>query len=96
VQGHASFECVLSDISRGGAFIETAQSLPLGAALGVELQCPGAEGPLRLSAVTRWKNDRGFGVQFGPLGVRDKHRLVRLLSELREQQTADRTRASGF
>jgi hypothetical protein len=96
LEGHPSFECVLTDISRGGAFIETAENLPFGATLSGELEYPGLEGPLCFSGVIRWKSERGFGLQFRRLGAREKHRLVRLLGELRERQAADGSRASGF
>jgi hypothetical protein len=80
------------DLSLGGAFIESSLVPPFGTIVTLRLTGP----ELRFPGVVRWTSERGFGLQFGLLGARETHGLVKLLAELRQAPASDGNRASGF
>ena len=77
------FAGVATDVSLGGAFIETDQRPAFGAEIAVVLHVGGKVGSLSCQGTVRWSNARGFGLQFGLLGARETHELVMLVGELK-------------
>jgi Tfp pilus assembly protein PilZ len=64
------------DLGVGGAFVATYRALPVGTALEVELDLPGADGPIAMRAEVRWLaeperlpagREAGMGLAFGAL-----------------------------
>lgn len=72
----------LDQMSIGGSFVETAEVPPFGTAITLHFALPGVREPLTLPAVVRWTSDRGMGVQFGAIGVRETHALSEFLAKL--------------
>lgn len=70
---------VAKDLSVGGMFIESAETLPFGTQITIVMRIPGMDADSRLPAVVRWAKPGGFGVQFGLLGARETHALTRLM-----------------
>jgi type IV pilus assembly protein PilZ len=68
------------DLSLGGMFIDTAATLPYGAAVRVFLRLPGIAGDVVVESIVRWSTRTGMGVQFGVMGARETHALTRLLA----------------
>lgn len=67
------------NISVGGMFIETDQPLPFGAEVTVEIALPDLPELARIACTVRWTSAEGMGVQFGVMGARETHGLVKLL-----------------
>jgi hypothetical protein len=76
------FDAVAVNLGLGGAFIESEPSLSYGEMVIVHLPLPGLPGALALTAVVRWKNDAGFGVQFLEMGAKETHALAQALAAL--------------
>ena len=76
---------VVRDLSLGGAFIETAEPPEFAASVKVVLPLPDGKGTFQFVGVVRWSSPHGFGMQFGLLGARETHALVKVLADLREQ-----------
>jgi type IV pilus assembly protein PilZ len=74
-----SFDARATDISMGGMYLETEQRIVFGENLSLELSLSGAHKTMRLPAVVRWTDPRGFGVQFGLLGARETHAISQLI-----------------
>ncbi|MBK6518423.1 MAG: PilZ domain-containing protein [Polyangiaceae bacterium] len=74
------FEATCHDLSLGGAFLETSTPAAFGEAILVYLRLPGVEQEIEVESIVRWTRSDGMGVQFGPMGARDTHALVTLLS----------------
>ena len=53
-----------SDISLGGAFVETQQPPPEGSHVVLFLSSPTAWEPIEVAAEVRWTRDGGFGARF--------------------------------
>jgi type IV pilus assembly protein PilZ len=70
------------DIGLGGMFIETDQAPSYASSVVVTIADPLTPHPIRVPAVVRWTTARGFGVQFGLLGVRETFALLALTSGL--------------
>jgi len=81
--GGQTFRGVATDVSLGGAFIETEQRPQFGSEIRLDLHVGGKLGTLSCSGKVRWSNERGFGMQFGLLGARDTHALVQLVGALK-------------
>lgn len=75
-----AYEGRAKDISLGGMFIETKDTLPFGAPLEVRLTITGTTPPevLVLPAVSRWSSPVGMGIQFGLYGAKEPHLLTEL------------------
>lgn len=80
--GDEALETRASNISLGGAFFESEESLPLGADVRVELDIPGSELRLEAEATVRWYKPGGFGVQFKSLRAREVWAMNRWFSGL--------------
>jgi uncharacterized protein (TIGR02266 family) len=73
------------NISTGGLFLETAQPLPAGTPLTLQINLPNRSTPLRCSARVAWVNEPenplkaalppGVGLQFVDLSLEDMHQL---------------------
>ncbi len=76
-----SYEGKARDISLGGMFIETPNTLPFGSPLEVRLTVTGGgeeQQTLVLPGVSRWSGNNGMGVQFGLYGAKETHILAEL------------------
>jgi hypothetical protein len=67
------------NISIGGMFIETVRPAPFGSSIVVDLALPDLPELGKLSCTVRWTNAEGMGVQFGMMGARETHGIVKLL-----------------
>jgi hypothetical protein len=76
----SSFEGVAKDVSVGGLFVECERSPPFGTQLTIAAAGLAAR-ELRLPAIVRWAEPRGFGVQFGLLGAYATHVIVDLVKK---------------
>ena len=74
-----SFTAKSKDISMGGMFLETSETVQFGEPLSLEVVLSGARTALKLPAVVRWTDPTGFGVQFGLLGARETHAISGLV-----------------
>jgi hypothetical protein len=66
------------DVSVGGAFIESSGHPPFGSKVTMVMSAPG-QGDLRVSAIVRWTQPDGFGVQFQLLGAKETYVIARLM-----------------
>lgn len=57
------------DLSLGGMFVETAQTLPYGSEVEVVVHLPALERPTTIRCTVRWVIAAGMGLQFGALRV---------------------------
>lgn len=78
VSGAAAVTATTRDIGVGGAFIATEQPEPVGTALDLEIDVPGATGAIAITGEVRWvtmpggdgePREPGMGVKFGALDV---------------------------
>jgi hypothetical protein len=69
--GEAQHDCVISNLSLGGALITTSLSLAMGSRLGLSflLSPPGES--LAVMATVRWRDGGQLGVQFDALRARE-------------------------
>jgi len=74
------FEGAVKDLSLGGMFVECDQRPTFGAKVTLVLRGVAAR-ELRLPAVVRWSEPRGFGVQFGLLGAYATHAILELVKK---------------
>ena len=74
-------EATCRDMSLGGMFVETTTSVPFGAAVTLYLPLPGMHSAT-IKATVRWTKPDGMGVQFGVMGARETHALMKLVSDL--------------
>lgn len=75
----SAFTGMAKDISIGGMFIESSETLPFGTELSIVGRFPGTKADLKLPAIVRWAKPTGFGVQFQALGARETHAISELL-----------------
>jgi hypothetical protein len=61
-------------------FIEAGVKPTFGANVVVVVVLPGAPTAVRLPAIVRWGNERGFGVQFLQLGARDTYAISEIVA----------------
>ncbi len=73
-------EATVSDMSLGGAFVETADKLPFGTVVTLTVALP--KGELRVDATVRWHKPAGMGVQFGALRAKDTFLVTEYLATL--------------
>jgi len=68
-----------TDISVGGAFVETAFPAPAGSQIVMRVWPPGWKSEMLLPGVVRWESQAGMGVEFLTVGPREAlgiHALV--------------------
>ena len=65
-----SFKGHILDISLVGIFIETSESLPVGAKISVSFSLPNHSKPLVLACMVAWIGQNGIGVEFKKLTKR--------------------------
>jgi hypothetical protein len=80
--GQTLVRAVATNVSLGGAFIETLTPAAFGARIVVLLPLPGMHYPAAIPSVVRWVSAEGMGVQFGMMGARETHALMQLLGRL--------------
>jgi hypothetical protein len=61
-----------TDISLGGMFVEVSKPPPLGKNVVVGISTSGGPAPILLPGTVRWSRPTGIGIEFGPLGEREK------------------------
>lgn len=71
----------LRDLSLGGVFVETRETLPFRAEVTVYMRLPGVSFELVLGGVVRWTRADGMGVQFSPMGARETHAITEALRD---------------
>jgi hypothetical protein len=74
------FDGIATNVGLGGAFIEGRPALTYGEQVVVHLPLPGVADVLCLSAVVRWSNDSGFGLQFLEMGAKETHAILALMA----------------
>ena len=74
-----AFQGVAKDLSLGGMFVETTESLPFNTQLTIVVRIPGMDVHSRIPGVVRWAKPNGIGVQFGMLGARETHAMTKLM-----------------
>jgi hypothetical protein len=77
-----------TDISVGGAFIETLFPAPLGSSICVRVWPPGWPAEMMLPGMVRWRSDAGMGVEFLHLGAREALGIHALVVEQKARQRA--------
>lgn len=70
--------CVLTNLSQGGAFAQI-DKLPLGMVVTLWFTLDETSDVIETSAVVRWVEPRGVGLQFGGLRARDAWTLGQFL-----------------
>jgi hypothetical protein len=74
-----------TDISVGGAFVETAFPAPLGSQIVVRVWPPGWATEMLLPGVVRWESSAGMGVQFVVVGPREALAIHALVLDYKTQ-----------
>ncbi|AKT43137.1 PilZ domain-containing protein [Chondromyces crocatus] len=77
----ARIEATCRDISLGGMFIETTTPTRFASKLTLYMPLPGLPNTV-IHATVRWTKPDGMGVQFGVMGARETHALMKLVSDL--------------
>lgn len=78
----AKVTCTLSNLSLGGAFLDT-ERLPMGQRLQLSFKLPGHDDLIETQSTVRWSTQEGIGVQFDGLRARDVWALNRFFEQLR-------------
>lgn len=81
VEGGARISCHVTDVSVGGARVQTDTPPPFGSSVVMRVRLPGSTRHLALPAVVRWARDGAAGLQFGLLGARETHLITALAVE---------------
>jgi len=74
------FEGSVKDLSLGGMFVECERQPTFGSNVTLVLRGVAAR-ELRLPAIVRWSESRGFGVQFQLLGAYATHAILDLVKK---------------
>jgi Tfp pilus assembly protein PilZ len=75
-----SFKGHILDISLVGVFIETDESIPVGAKIKVSFLLPNHPKPLILTSMVAWTGQNGFGVEFEKL-TKHNEKLIKSFVE---------------
>jgi uncharacterized protein (TIGR02266 family) len=73
--------CYMTNISKGGMFLQTDDPLELEAVMALTFQLPGQEHTIRVKGKVVWSNPSsgtgkpGMGVQFTEMPIEDRHIL---------------------
>jgi hypothetical protein len=81
----AKITCTLSNLSLGGAFLDT-ERVPMGASVHLSFKLPGHDDVIETQSTVRWSTQEGIGVQFDGLRARDVWALNRFFEQLRSSQ----------
>jgi Tfp pilus assembly protein PilZ len=76
------YQCYMRDISEGGAYIETEQSIKVGQRLVMSLSSPVLEQSCAIGGTVVRRDPLGIGVRFDELTLRQKQ-VIRSLMETR-------------
>jgi type IV pilus assembly protein PilZ len=68
------------DISLGGMFIETPTPAKFNEDVLVFLRLPELKDEAKVKSKVRWTEPTGMGVQFGMMGARETHALMKLVA----------------
>ena len=74
-------ECVTRNISLGGMYLVTEESLPYGTTVKLEVFLPALKEQASLEGTVRWVKDDGIGVQYGSLRAREVWAFNQLFKE---------------
>jgi CheY-like chemotaxis protein len=77
-----TYQCYMRDISEGGAYIETEQSIKVGQRLIMSLSSPVLESTCAISGTVVRRDPKGIGVRFDDLTLQQKQ-VIRSLTETR-------------
>lgn len=84
----AMYPCTISDISLGGAFLETSNVMPAGTSLVVQVSMPGSVAQHAIAGKVAWSSDNpgrsGMGVAFKSRDMAGKRRIRELVRRLRD------------
>ena len=67
-----TYQCFLRDISLGGAYIETEQSIEIGRRITLTLSAPALEGGCAITGQVVRRDEKGIGVRFDEVGLQQK------------------------
>jgi len=79
VTASRSVEGRCGNISLGGMFVETAESVDYGTPVYLRFHLPALGGEAEVDGVVRWNASNGVGVQFDPLRAKHVWALNRML-----------------
>lgn len=89
-----SSEGYLLNLSAGGAFLATNETLPLGGKVRLEIYLPWKIGTIRAESTVVWRSDMlfdtgqemppGVGLQFENLGAQDEGKLEAFMEEFKK------------
>ena len=82
-----TYQCYMRDISEGGAYIETEQSIKVGQRLTMSLTSPVLERTCAIKGTVVRRDPKGIGVRFENLTLQQKQ-VIRCLTETRCSPTA--------
>ncbi len=74
------YQCSMRDISEGGAYIETAQTIGMGQQLNITLSSPALEASCSISGTVVRRDPGGIGVRFDALTIKQEQ-IIRSLVE---------------
>lgn len=78
--GRKAGKAVVSNVSRGGLFLEDATKLPIGTKLSLEWSLPGTRRTLEATGEVAWVDprvgSRGIGIRFEEVPVKDRQAIV--------------------
>ena len=74
-------ECVSRNVSLGGMYLVTTESLPYGTKVELEIFLPALKEDVQIEGVVRWNKGDGLGVQFGSLRAREVWAFNQLFKE---------------
>lgn len=75
------FEAVTQNISLGGMYVITEETLSYGAKVKLSVYLPALREDVALDATVRWTKPDGMGVQFGSLRAREVWAFNQLFNE---------------
>jgi hypothetical protein len=78
----ADQQCMLSNLSLGGALFMVTPRLPMGQRLDVTFKVPTMDEAIEIGATVRWSDDKATGIQFDGLRARDVWALNKFFEQL--------------
>lgn len=79
--GEERFECRVSDMSAGGAFLDLPDAPAFGTKVKLVMSLPSGH-DLAIDGVIRWRRAAGVGLQFAPMGARQTYHLTEFLAAM--------------